>query len=117
MKNRLKIAFAEEQEGLVVGIQRGHVIIGLDNPIEGLAFRDVEAVAAGHQDPGQDAGKNAQLEVRHIGRFRDEPILIGLAVEHHQMAFFPRAMQALSSRPLFKPIYSRSASDAIFATS
>ena len=81
------------QEGLVVGLQ-GHVFIGLDNPGGGLAFRDAEVVVAGHQAPGQATEEDAQFEVRHIGRLRNEPILVGLAIEHEQMVLFPRAMQA-----------------------
>jgi len=69
------------QESLVVGLQ-GHVLIGLDNPSGGLAFRDAEVVVAGYQAAGKAAEEDAQFEVRHIGRLRDEPVLIGLAVEH-----------------------------------
>ena len=82
------------QEGLVVGLQ-GHVFIGLDNPGGGLAFRDAEVVVAGHQTPGQAAEEDAQLEVRHIGRLRDEPILVGLAVEHQQMVLLPQGDASL----------------------
>ena len=82
------------QEGLVVGLQ-GHVFIGLDNPGGGLAFRDAEVVVAGHQAPGQAAEEDAQLEVRHIGRLRDEPILIGLAIEHEQMVLLPQSDASL----------------------
>ena len=82
------------QEGLVVGLQ-GHVFIGLDNPGGGLAFRDAEVVVAGHKAPGQAAEEDAQLEVRHIGRLRDEPILVGLAVEHEQMVLLPQGDASL----------------------
>lgn len=67
------------QEGFVVCLQ-GHVFIGLDNPGGGLAFRDAEVVVAGHEAPGQAAEEDAQPEVRHVGRLRDEPILVGLAI-------------------------------------
>ena len=82
------------EEGLVVGLQ-GHVFIGLDNPRGGLAFRDAEVVVAGHQAPGQAAEEDAQLEVRHIGRLRDEPILVGLAIEHEQMVLLPQGNASL----------------------
>ena len=77
------------QEGLVVGLQ-GHVFIGLDNPGGGLAFRDAEVVVAGHQAPGQAAEEDPQLEVRHIRRLWDEPVFVGLAVEHQQMVLLPQ---------------------------
>lgn len=77
------------QEGLVVGLQ-GHVLIGLDNPGGGLAFRDAEVVVAGHQAPGQAAEEDPQLEVRHIRRLWDEPVFVGLAVEHQQMVLLPQ---------------------------
>ena len=82
------------QEGLVVGLQ-GHVFIGLDNPGGGLAFRDAEVVVAGHEAPGQAAEEDAQLEVRHVGRLRDEPILVGLAIEHEQMVLLPQGDASL----------------------
>ena len=82
------------QEGLVVGLQ-GHVFIGLDNPSGGLALRDAEVVVAGHQAPGETAEEDAQLEVRHVGRLRDEPILVGLAVEHEQMVLLPQGDASL----------------------
>ena len=82
------------QEGLVVGLQ-GHVFIGLDNPGCGLAFRDAEVVVAGHQAPGKAAEEDAQLEVRHISRLRDEPILVGLAVKHEQMVLLPQSDASL----------------------
>ena len=70
------------QEGLVVGLQ-GHVFIGLDNPGGGLAFRDAEVE------------EDAQLEVRHVGRLRDEPVLVGLAIEHEQMVLLPQSDASL----------------------
>ena len=82
------------QESLVVGLQ-GHVFIGLDNPGGGLAFSDAEVVVAGHQAPGKSAEEDPQLEVRHIGRLRNEPILIGLAVEHQQMVLLPQSDASL----------------------
>ena len=82
------------QEGLVVGLQ-GHVFIGLDNPGGGLAFRDAEVVVAGYQAAGKAAEEDAQLEVRHVGRLRDEPILVGLAVEHEQMVLLPQGDASL----------------------
>ena len=82
------------QESLVVGLQ-GHVFIGLDNPGGGLAFRDAEVVVAGHQAPGQAAEEDTQFEVRHISRLRDEPVLIGLAVEHEQMVLLPQGDASL----------------------
>lgn len=82
------------QEGLVVGLQ-GHVFIGLDNPGGGLAFRDAEVIVAGHKAPGQAAEEDAQFEVRHVGRLRDEPILVGLAIEHEQMVLLPQGDASL----------------------
>ena len=82
------------QESLVVGLQ-GHVFIGLYNPCGGLTFRDAEVVVAGHQTPGQTAEEDAQLEVRHIRRLWNEPILVGLAVEHEQMVFLPQGDASL----------------------
>ena len=87
------------QEGLVVGLQ-GHVFIGLDNPGGGLAFRDAEVVVAGHEAPGQAAEEDAQLEVRHVGRLRDEPILVGLAIEHEQMVLLPQGDASLIQQPI-----------------
>ena len=87
------------QEGLVVGLQ-GHVFIGLNNPGGGLAFRDAEVVVAGHQTPGQAAEEDAQLEVRHVGRLRDEPILVGLAIEHEQMVLLPQGDASLIQQPI-----------------
>ena len=82
------------QEGLVVGLQ-GHVFIGLDNPGGGLAFRNAEVVVAGHKATGQAAEEDAQLEVRHIGRLRDESILVGLAIKHEQMVLLPQGDASL----------------------
>ena len=69
------------QEGLVVSLQ-GHVFIGLNNPGGSFAFCDAEVVIAGHQTPGKAAEEDSQLKVRHIRRLWDEPILVGLAIEH-----------------------------------
>lgn len=82
------------QEGLVVGLQ-GHVFVGLHDPRSGLTLRDTEVVVAGYQAAGKAAEEDAQLEVRHIGRPRDEPILVGLAIEHEQMVLLPQGDASL----------------------
>ena len=82
------------QEGLVVGLQ-GDVFVGLYDPGGGLAFRDAEVVVAGHQAPGKAAEEDSQLEVRHIRRLWNEPILVGLAVEHQQMVLLSQCYASL----------------------
>ena len=72
------------EDSLVVGLQR-HVFIGLDDPGGRFALRHAEVVVARHQAPRQAAEEDAQLEIGHVRRLRNEPVLIAFAVQHQEV--------------------------------